>query len=175
MTKQEVRAAILAKLAVEPRDTVWDVGAGTGSVSVALALAAYRGRAYAVEYRGEALALIEKNRERFGAWNLRLIFGRAPVALGPLPAPDAVFIGGSDGQLSGIAEAALAKNPNARLCVSAVTLETLSAALRVFDEHGLSAEVTQISVSRAKPGGGLRMLLANNPVFLIAGCREERP
>ena len=175
MTKQEVRAAILAKLAVRPEDTVWDVGAGTGSVSVELALAARQGRAYAVEYRDEACALIEENRARFSAWNLRLVRGTAPEALADLPAPDAVFIGGSEGRLAGIVDAVLAKNPRARLCVSAIALETLSAALDVFNTRGLDAEVTQLAVSRAKPGARLHLLLANNPVFLISAQREETP
>ena len=172
MTKQEVRAAILAKLAVTPSDTVWDVGAGTGSVSVELALAARRGRAYAVEYRDEALALIGENRARFGAWNLRIVSGKAPEALAALPKPDAVFIGGSGGRLREIAEAALEMNPEARLCVSAIALETLSAALDVFKARGLDAEVTQIAVSRARSSASLHLLLANNPVFLITACRE---
>ena len=173
MTKQEVRAAVLAKLAVRPEDTVWDVGAGTGSVSVELALAARRGRAYAVEYRDEALALIDANRSRFGAWNLRVVRGRAPEALSSLPAPDAVFVGGSEGRLREIVDAALSKNPDARLCVSAIALETLSAALDVFKAQGLDAEVTQLAVSRAKPGARLHLLLANNPVFLVTACRGE--
>ena len=172
MTKQEVRAAALAKLAVKPGDTVWDIGAGTGAMSVELALAADRGRAYAVEYKNEALDLIRQNRERFGAWNLRVVPGRAPEALEALPAPDAVFIGGSEGRLSDIMDAVLAGNPKARLCVSAVTLETLSAALSLFAAHGLEAEVAQLAVSRAKPGGKPHLLLANNPVFLISGSRE---
>lgn len=173
MTKQEVRAAALAKLAVKPDDTVWDVGAGTGSISVELALAARRGRAYAIEYKDEALALIRQNRERFGAWNLRVVPGKAPEALAELPVPDAVFIGGSEGRLRDIIDAVLAANPKSRLCVSAISLETLSAALDFFAAHGIAAEVAQISVSRAKPGGKLHLLLANNPVFLISGSRED--
>ena len=174
MTKQELRAVILAKLAPLPEDTVWDVGAGTGSVSVELALAARRGQTWAVDAREEACALIEENRRRFGAWNLRLVRGRAPEALSPLPAPDAVFIGGSGGQLEGIVDAALAKNPAVRLCVPAIALETLSAALAVFAARGLDAEVTQIAVSRARPGARLHLLLANNPVFLVTACGGTR-
>lgn len=174
MTKQELRAVILAKLAPLPEDTVWDVGAGTGSVSVELALTARGGQTWAVDAREEACALIEENRRRFGAWNLRLVRGRAPEALSPLPAPDAVFIGGSGGQLEGIVDAALAKNPEVRLCVPAIALETLSAALTVFAERGLDAEVTQIAVSRARPGARLHLLLANNPVFLVTACGGTR-
>ena len=175
MTKQELRAVILAKLAPLSEDTVWDIGAGTGSVSVELALAARRGQTWAVDAREEACALIEENRRRFGAWNLRLVRGRAPEALSPLPAPDAVFIGGSGGQLEGIVDAALAKNPEVRLCVPAIALETLSAALAVFAARGLDAEVTQIAVSRARPGARLHLLLANNPVFLVTACGGTRP
>lgn len=173
MTKQELRAAILAKLAVKPYDTIWDVGAGTGSVSVELALAARQGRVFAVEYKEQALALIRQNRERFGAWNLRLVRGRAPEALAALPAPDAVFIGGSDGALAGIVDAALQKNPAVRLCVSAIALETLSDALEILSARGLETEAAQISVSRARPGGKLHLLLANNPVFLLSAVRED--
>ena len=88
MTKQEVRAAALAKLAVRPTDTLWDVGAGTGSASVELALAAPRGHVYAVECAPDACALIRQNREKFHAYNLSLIEGTAPQVLADLPAPD---------------------------------------------------------------------------------------
>ena len=173
MTKQEVRAAALGKLAVRPTDTVWDVGAGTGSVSVELALAADRGRAYAVECREAACALVRANRERFGAWNLTLVPGKAPEALADLPAPDAVFVGGTRGGMEGIVDTALDKNPNARICVSAIALETLASAVSALTARGLEAEVAQISVSRAKAAGELHLLTANNPVFLITGRRTE--
>ncbi len=167
MTKQEVRAAILAKLAVRPGDTVWDVGAGTGSVSVELSRAAYRGRVWAVERNPDACDLIRRNREKFGAWNLTLTQGDAPEVLQPLSAPDAVFIGGSGGALESVIETVFRKNPSARLCVSAVTLETLCAAVGALTARGLSAEVCQIAVSRTRPAGNFRLLTAQNPVFLI--------
>ena len=172
MTKQEVRAAALAKLAVCPTDLLWDVGAGTGSVSVELALAAPRGQVYAVECDPEACTLIRKNREKFGAYNLSLIEGRAPEALAALPAPDAVFIGGTKGGMEAVIDTVLCKNPSARICISAIALETLSSAVAALTAHGLSAEVTQIAVSRTKPAGRLHLLMANNPVFLITGERK---
>ena len=171
MTKQEVRAAALAKLAVHPADTLWDVGAGTGSVSVELALTAPAGQVYAVECDPEACALIQQNREKFAAYNLTLIEGKAPDALDALPAPDAVFIGGTKGNMDAVIDAVLHKNPVARLCITAIALETLSAAVAVLTAHGLSAEVTQIAVSRTKKAGSLHLLMANNPVFLITGAR----
>lgn len=172
MTKQEVRAAALAKLAVRPTDTLWDVGAGTGSVSVELALAAPRGHVYAVECAPDACALIRQNREKFHAYNLSLIEGTAPQALADLPAPAAVFIGGTKGSMTEVVDAALAKNPNARLCISAIALETLSAAIAALAAHGQAAEVTQLAVSRTRPAGKLHLLMANNPIFLITGERK---
>ena len=169
MTKQEVRAAVLAKLAVRPEDILWDVGAGTGSVSVELALAAPRGRVYAVECRPEGCALIKANREKFRTRNLVLVEGLAPAALSDLPAPDAVFIGGSKGSLAAIVDAALDKNPDARICVSAIALETLSAAVAALTARGRTVQVSQIAVSRAKAVGGLHLMMAQNPIYLITG------
>ena len=172
MTKQEVRAAALAKLAVHPADALWDVGAGTGSVSVELALAAPQGHVYAVECEPDACALIRRNREKFAAWNLSLMEGRAPAALEALPAPDAVFIGGTKGSMAAVVDTVLAKNANARICIAAIALESLSAAIAALTAHGLSAEVTQLAVSRTRPAGRLHLLTANNPIFLITGERK---
>ena len=169
MTKQEVRAAALAKLAVGPSDILWDVGAGTGSVSVELALAAPEGDTFAVECKPEACGLIRANREKFSVWNLHLIEGRAPDALRGLPAPGAVFIGGTRGGMAEIVDIVLEKNPAARVCISAIALETLSAAVAALTERGLTAHVTQIAVSRSKSAGRLHLLTANNPIFLITG------
>lgn len=169
MTKQEVRAAVLAKLAVRPEDILWDVGAGTGSVSVELALAAPRGRVYAVECRPEGCALIKANREKFRTRNLVLVEGLAPAALSDLPAPDAVFIGGSKGSLAAIVDAALDKNPDVRICVSAIALESLSAAVAALTAKGRTVQVSQIAVSRARAVGGLHLMMAQNPIYLITG------
>lgn len=164
MTKQEVRAAILSKLAAGPEDVCWDIGAGTGAVSVELALQCRA--VWAVERKPDALALARANREKFGAWNLRLIEGSAPAILEDFPKPDAVLIGGSGGELPGILQAVRRANPEARVCVSAISLETLHAAMAELRDP----EVTQISVSRSRLAGQLHLLLAQNPVFLITGA-----
>ena len=167
MTKQEIRSAILAKLAVTPQDICWDVGAGTGSVSVELAL---QGRSvWAVERQAEACELIRKNRAKFSAWNLHLQEGTAPEACETLPAPDAVFVGGSGRRLQEILTLVVRRNPKARICVSAIALETLQEAVRCLEGLGYRADITQISVSRGKSVGQLHLLLAQNPVFLITG------
>lgn len=169
MTKQEVRAAALAKLAVVPQEVCWDIGAGTGSVSVELA--AQCRAVWAVESKPEALDLAGQNRARFHAYNLHLVQGAAPEALEGLPAPDAVFVGGSGGRLAEILAAVHAANPAARVCVAAIALETLHTAAGALAELGYEVEAAQIAVSRAKSAGGLHLLLAQNPVFLITGVR----
>ncbi len=154
MTKQEVRAAALAKLAVRPADTLWDVGAGTGSVSVELALAAPQGHVYAVECEPDACALIRRNREKFAAWNLYPHRGPcAPDALEDLSAPDAVFIGGTKGSMEAVLDEVLGKNPNARICIAAIALETLGAAIAALTARGLTARGNPDCRQPYKTGG----------------------
>lgn len=165
----DVRAAVLAQLGAAERGVYWDVGAGTGSVSVELAVQCRRGAVYAVERRSEACALIRANREKFCAWNLRVVEGRAPEALEELPAPEGVFVGGGGGALDAIVAAALQKNARARIVISAIALETVGRAMEVLQRNGLTPQAAQLSVSETKGAGGLHLLQANNPVFLIAG------
>ena len=167
MTKREIRAAALAALGIGPEDVCWDIGTGTGSVAVELALQARA--VWAVEQKTEALTLAARNRENLGAWNLRLIEGKAPEALRNLPTPDAVFVGGSGGRLREILCAIHEKNPAARICVSAIALETLNTAVQTLRELDRQVEIIQIAVSRGKAVGGLTMMLAQNPVYLITG------
>ena len=169
MTKREVRAAILARLDPRPGEVFWDVGAGTGSVSIELALAASRGRAYAIECGEAACGLIRQNRERLGAWNLQVVQGCAPQALEGLEPPDGVFIGGTKGELEQVVDLVLARNPRAKLCVSAICVETLYRAVKALEGHGIQPEIAQVGVSRGRAAGGQHLLLAHNPVFLIAG------
>lgn len=171
MTKREVRAAILAKLAVQPGDIVWDIGAGTGSVSIELSFLA--SQVYAVECQQSACDLIKENREKFRVWNLTMREGKAPAALEGLPVPQAVFIGGTKGKMEEIIRLALEKNPNVRICISAIALETLTMAIDALRKQGIIPFVTQISVSKTKAAGELHLFMANNPVFLITGgCHE---
>lgn len=167
MTKRMVRAAVLASLGPQPGETIWDVGAGTGSVSVELAACAQGGTVYAVEREEPALELIVQNRRKFHAWNLHVVEGYAPQALSDLPAPDAVFVGGSKGKLEAILLQVLDKNPNARICLTCIALETLETVLSFCRVHGLEPTVTQLAISEAQPKGTLHLLMAQNPIFLV--------
>lgn len=170
MTKEEVRAAVLSKLRIAPGDILWDVGAGTGSVSVGMALLAREGRVYAVERKEEALGLIRRNAEKFGVKNLVLVPGEAPAALEGLPAPQKVFVGGSGGGLEPILEAVLTKNPRARVVIAAVTLETLTQAVSALSRLPFGAvETCEITVARSQRAGRYQLLAGQNPVFLLSG------
>lgn len=169
MTKQDVRSAIAGRLAVRPGETVWDVGAGTGSVTVELALMARGGETYAVETNPEGCDLIETNRKRFGAWNIRVVQGMAPEALKDLPAPDAVFLGGTKGQMGPILDIIKEKNPDARVLISAIAVETLSEAVTELAARGWEVSVAQIQSSYGKKVARLNMMMANNPIFIITG------
>lgn len=170
MTKSEVRAVILSKLRLLENDVVWDVGAGTGSVAVEAALLCRGGHVYAVEREPDGCRLITENALKLGAYNLTCIPGEAPAALETLPAPDAVFLGGSGGKLPDILETALRKNPSVRLAASVVTLETLARATQEFSRLPIrDTELIQLSVSRAEARGDYHLLTARNPVFLLSG------
>ena len=173
MTKQAVRAQVLAQLAVRPGETVWDVGAGTGSVSVELAYANGGAPVCAVECLPAACAVLEENRRRLGGWNIRVTAGTAPEALQGLPAPDAVLIGGTRGRLEPILDAILAANPAARVCLTAIALETLAAALAAFGARGMEPEVAQIAAAHAGGPGRLHLLRAENPVFILTAAKEK--
>lgn len=169
MTKQLVRAAVVSRLNPVPGETVWDVGCGTGSVSIELARAAFPGHVYGVDRNHDAVELSLQNREHFGAYNFHVQEGEAPDVLNGLPDPDAVFIGGTKGQLTDILKTVLERNPTARICLNAVTLETLNHAVSAFSELGIKSDITQISVSESAKLGSSHMLKPQNPVFLIAG------
>lgn len=169
MTKAEVRAVVIAKLALRRGQTVWDVGAGTGSVSVETARVLRDGAVYAVERDPDAVALLRQNREKHGVFNLCVIEGEAPGALSELPAPDAVFIGGSGGTLEAVVAAAIEKNPSARIVVTAIMLETVSAALAAFKKFELrDCETVLISVAKAREAGAGHMMIGQNPVYILS-------
>lgn len=169
MTKQEVRAVALAKLRLTATDTVWDVGAGTGSVSIEAALVARVGSVWAVERNAAGVRLIRENADAFGCGNVHAVPGVAPEALAKLPVPDAVFVGGSAGELPSIVEAALEKNSQVRLCVSCVTVETLTEACALLSGSRFKGfEACQVSAARAEAVGSHHLMKAQNPVFLVS-------
>ncbi len=174
ITKAEVRAVALARLGLRRDSIVWDIGAGSGAVAVEAARLCSAGRVFAVERNPAAVQDIRANIGRFGVPNLTVVEALAPEGLDSLPEPDAVFVGGSGGQMEAILEAVCRRlRPGGRVVISLATLENLSAAVAGLGRRGLEAEVTQVSISRSRAVAGLTRLQALNPVFLVTGHREN--
>src|SRR5206468_1967245 len=147
-----------------PGRVLWDVGAGCGSVSMEASALVGRGAVYAVERAASQLDLLRENRRRFGAGNLHVVEGRAPEVLGGLPDPDAVFVGGSGGQLATIAETSAARlRPGRCLVLNLATLEHLYEVSELARAHGWQIEIVQVSISRGADVAGLTRLEALNP------------
>lgn len=175
MTKAEVRAVTISKARLMEHHVVWDIGAGTGSISVEAALQAGEGEVFAVEKEEDAVELIRKNKDLFGILNLRVLPGIAPEALQGLPQPDRVFIGGSGGNLKQIMALADEQLPaGGRIVVNAVVLETLIHAVEFMQAYNYEdTEITQISVAKTVDLGKLHMFKSQNPVFIISGEKKQ--
>lgn len=172
MTKSEVRAVVMSRMRLREEDTVYDIGAGTGSVTCECALQALKGRVYAIERKEEGIDLINQNAHHFGLHNIHAIPGTAPAALASLPNPDAAFIGGSGGKLRDIIQVLHSRNPDVRIVATAVTLESAGEITRELEELKMIPEILQIQASRAKKIGSRHMMMAENPIYIISAGGE---
>jgi precorrin-6Y C5,15-methyltransferase (decarboxylating) len=174
ITKAEVRAVSLSKLRLRPDGTLWDVGAGCGSVAVEAAGLMPEGRVYAVERSAEQLDLLRRNVAAAKQRGLiEIVAGEAPAAFAGLPTPDAVFVGGSGGELGAILDVAYDRlPPGGRVVANLATVERLAETLDWGRSRGRSPEVVQVAVSRGVDILGLTRFEAQNPVFVVT---LERP
>jgi precorrin-6Y C5,15-methyltransferase (decarboxylating) len=173
MTREEVRAISLAKLRLRHDMILWDIGAGSGSVSIEADHLLPNGRVFAVECNAQSLAFLKENLNKFGSRNVALVEGKAPACLEDLPDPDRVFIGGSGGHLWDILEAADARLPSGgRVVLNATTLDTLTSASEFFENTGYQLEVITVNISRTKPLTDYKMFEAFNPVFVLVAVKE---
>lgn len=166
MTKSEVRSICLSKLRLTPNAVCWDVGAGTGSVSIEMARLCADGTVYAIEKNERALALLEKNKEAFSASNMQIIPGLAPEACRALPAPTHAFLGGTSGSVRDILALLLEKNPHVRIVATAVTLESVSALSSCMADFEI-AKCVSVQVSKAAQLGQYHLMQAQNPVYIF--------
>ena len=169
MTKEEVRTVSLSKLHLEEDSVCYDVGAGTGSVSIEMASRAWNGKVYAIEKKALAVELLKKNREKFAVENLEIIEGTAPEALENLEPPTHAFIGGSSGKMETILRLLLEKNPSVRIVINCIALETVSETLQCLKTLPVKEEeILQISVSKGKSVGNYHMMMGENPIYIIS-------
>lgn len=168
MTKSEVRAVCLSKLQLTEDACCWDIGAGTGSVSIEMALQAGKGRVYAVERREEAVELMESNARKFGTDHLHIVSGTAPEACENLPAPTHVFIGGSAGNMREILSLILSKNPKARIVATAIALESVGELTQCMTAFPFTeTEVVSLTVARGRKAGRYHLMNGQNPIYIF--------
>ena len=169
MTKEEIRDISLSKLRLKKDSVVYDVGAGTGSVSVEIAQKAAHGHVYAIEKKAEAVALLYRNKEKFAVDHLEIIEGLAPEACEPLPAPTHAFIGGSSGNLKEIMQQLLTKNPSVRMVINCITLETVAEALDAVKTLPVTdVDIASVFIGKSKSVGRYHMMMGQNPVYVIS-------
>lgn len=168
MTKEEVRSISLSKLRLQRDSLVYDIGAGTGSISVECARMVVDGTVYAIEKKPEACKLIEQNKYKFAASNLHIIEGEASEALEELPTPTHVFIGGSSGKLEEILNILWEKNPKVRVVINAISLETIAEVTRLIKKYDFAEkEIVQVTVAKSKEIGSYEMMMGQNPVYVV--------
>lgn len=172
ITKCEVRAVALAKLRLKRGMTLWDLGAGSGSVGLEASVLLGHGRIIAVEQDGGRVAQIRQNVRQYGVYNHEVIQAKLPQGLEHLPPPDRIFIGGGGEDLAAIIEAAIPYlAPDGMIVANTVLLDNLTRAESTMTGQGLATEVIQVQVSRSKTMPWSRRLEAQNPVWVLAGSR----
>lgn len=169
ITKCEVRAVSLARLQLRRDSVVWDIGAGSGSVGLEAARLCAEGHVYAIEKNTEDVAIAERNRRAFGLSNHSLVHGKAPAGLEAWPDPDAVFVGGSGGELAELIALCLRRlRPGGWLVLNFVTLENLAGAVEALKAAGARWDVLQLQAARSKPILDMHRMAAENPVWIVS-------
>lgn len=173
MSKSEVRAISLSKLELEPGAVLYDIGAGTGSVSVEAALTVDGIRVYAIEQKPEAVELIRANIEKFKVDQVKVISGAAPQALEGLERPTHVFLGGSGGRMEEILDLVLERNPQVRIVINVIALESLVQVVEYLQKRQMEAETVCVQIARAEAAGPYHLMRGQNPVYVISCGGKE--
>lgn len=174
ITKQELRAVSLAKMHLTDESVLWDIGAGSGAVSIEASFLIRRGRVFAIEKNQKDIAIIQKNIKKFNTSNVEVVKTFAPDGLERLPQPTAVFIGGSGGKMEEILDFVSRRlKPGGRVVINIVALENLNAAVNALKARGFVTEVTLVNIARTTGVIELTRFEASNPVFVVTGVRKE--
>ena len=170
MTKQEIRILSLVKARIKPDAVIYDIGAGTGSLSIEAARLAPQGMVYALERTPAGVELIRANAEKFMTWNVKIVEAEAPEGLDLLPAADTVLIGGSGGRLAEIFDAVMPKlKAEGRIVLNCITIQTLMQCLEYMRTHSevFAYEAIQVQVNRLQQAGAYDMAKATNPIYIV--------
>jgi precorrin-6Y C5,15-methyltransferase (decarboxylating) len=174
ITKREVRAVSLARMQLRVDSTVWDIGAGSGSVGIEAAQLCPQGHVYAIEKNIADFENALANRETFARHNYSLLNAKAPDGLQDWPDPDAVFIGGSGGELAALITLILQRlKPDGCLVMNFVTFENLAVAIDTLKSANVEWDVTQMQCSRSKPILDMQRLAAENPVWIVSAQKKS--
>ena len=168
MTKEEVRAVSICKLHLGESSVVYDIGSGTGSIAVEIARLSGKIKVFAIETASEAVELISQNVKKFGVDNIQIVKTLAPEGLEKLPPATHAFIGGTKGQFKEILSALIKINPQMRLVVNAVTLESISTIRSVLSDLHINYEYILMNVSRSESTGKYHLMKAENPVYIFS-------
>ena len=174
ITKREVRAVSLAMMQLKNNSIVWDIGAGSGAVGLEAARLCYQGYVYAIEKNSADFEIASKNAEQLEVYNYHLINSKAPLGLDDWPSPDAVFIGGTGGELAELIQLCLQRlTPDGWLVMNFVTIENLSTAVESLKKHNAIWNITQLQASRSQPILHMHRMKSENPVWIISAQREQ--
>ncbi len=174
ITKREVRAVSLARMQLRPDSVVWDIGAGSGSVGLEAARLCPQGYVYAIEKNSADFEIAGKNADQLGIYNYQLINDKAPIGLDDWPEPDAIFIGGTGGELAELIKLCLNRlKPEGWLIMNFVTIENLTAAIETLKTLNASWDMTQLQASRSQPILHMHRMQAENPVWVVSAQRTH--
>ena len=175
MTKQEVRILTLTKARIAPSDIVYDIGAGTGSISIEAARIAHEGKVFSIERNPDGISLIKENMKKFQVENIEVVSGEAPGALAGLPNCDAVIIGGSGRNLDDILDIVHERlKVGGRVILNCITIQTISSCLKYLRVHKdeFDYEAIQVQVNRLKAVGPYDMADAVNPIYIVTAIKK---
>ena len=175
ITKEEIRALQISKGQLSPGQTVYDIGCGSGSITVEAALQVEsNGNVYAIDFDSKAIDLTKKNLEKFGISNVNVIFGNAKEKISELPEADAIFIGGTGGDTQKIIEQCQNKlKSGGRIVIGIILIETLYSVISIIDKLNFtSVDITQVTISKSRKTSTGTMMLARNPVTIISATKS---
>lgn len=174
ITKREVRAVSLARMQLKPDSIVWDIGAGSGSVGLEASRLCRQGYVYAIEKNTADFEIAGKNADQLGVYNYQLINNKAPIGLDDWPNPDAIFVGGTGGELAELIKLCLKRlSSNGWLVMNFVTIENLTTAIESLKNLDANWDMTQLQASRSHPILHMYRMQAENPVWIVSAQRKN--